>query len=166
MHIYEGAGILIYRVTPRTRVETKNKVQHAAWQPLNCAMCSMQAKQSAVCSHASLQLHHAACRASHLQHAPLQLLDIIHSLDLPRTMQGDPCPCATCIMQTCRPQQTLGSFQEALGSFQEVVGSFQEALGSFQEAVGSFQDAVGSSQEAVGSSHKTLGSGATPIAAA
>ena len=64
-------------------------MQHAAWQPLNCAMCSMQAKQSAVCSHASLQLHHAACRASHLQHAPLQPLGIIHSLDLPGTGRCD-----------------------------------------------------------------------------
>ena len=65
--------------------KTKNKVQHAAWQPLNCAMCSMQAMQSAACNHASLQLYHAACRASHLQHAPLQLVVIIYSLDLPIT---------------------------------------------------------------------------------
>ena len=101
----------------------------------------MQAKQSAVCSHASLQLHHAACMASHLQHAPLQLLDIIHSLDLPSTGFCN---------RGKHFQEAVGSFQEALGSFQEAVGSFQEAVGSFQEALGSFQEALGSFQEAAG----------------
>ena len=61
-----------YKVTSLARVETKIKVQHAVWKPVACSMRSMQAKQAAVCSHASLQLHHAACRGSHLQHATLQ----------------------------------------------------------------------------------------------